>query len=98
MKYQTEVSGQPYKKIHNLSGLIADVEQTGFTVDDELKAMAYQISDWEASSRYNDEFKVSIAEIQKAIDLYEKLEEHILSWLDINLSCSSDLTLGDGLS
>ena len=56
LKYQTEISGLPYKKIHNLTGLIIDVENAGFAVSNELKAMAFQISDWEASSRYNDDF------------------------------------------
>ena len=85
LKYQTEISGYPYKKIHNLVGLIGDVERTGFTVSDELKAMAYQISDWEAASRYNDDFSADISDLEKAIRLYEELEERILAELDARL-------------
>ena len=82
LKYQTEISGQPYKKIHNLVGLITDVEATGFAVSNELKAMAYQISDWEASSRYNDDFSVIRSDLEKAIRLYEELESQILDALE----------------
>ena len=81
LKYQTEISGIPYKKIHNLIGLISDVEKTGFVVSNDLKAMAFQISDWEASSRYNDDFTVLREDMEKAINLYEELEEQILKRL-----------------
>ena len=81
LKYQTEISGIPYKKSHNLIGLISDVEKTGFVVSNDLKAMAFQISDWEASSRYNDDFTVLREDMEKAINLYEELEEQILKRL-----------------
>ena len=82
LKYQTEISGLPYKKIHNLTGLIIDVENAGFAVSNELKAMAFQISDWEASSRYNDDFTVVKGDLEKAIRLYEELEKRILEDLE----------------
>ncbi len=85
LKYQAEISGVPYKKIHHLSGLISDAEQTGLSVSDELKSMAYQISDWEASSRYNDDFSVLRKDMEKAIQLYEELEEGILKNLEEHL-------------
>ena len=81
LKYQTEISGIPYKKSHNLIGRISDVEKTGFVVSNDLKAMAFQISDWEASSRYNDDFTVLREDMEKAINLYEELEEQILKRL-----------------
>ena len=84
LKYQTEISGVPYKKIHNLIGLITDVENTGFAVSTDLKAMAFQISDWEASSRYNDDFTVLREDMEKAINLYEELETQILKHLSEN--------------
>lgn len=84
LKYQTEISGVPYKKIHNLVGLISDVEKTGFVVSTDLKTMAFQISDWEASSRYNDDFTVLRKDMEKAISLYEELEEEILKHLSDN--------------
>ena len=86
LKYQTEISGLPYKKIHNLVGLITDVEATGFTVSNELKSMAFQISDWEASSRYNDDFTVLKEDLLKAVHLYEELETQILVNLESNTS------------
>lgn len=52
-------------------------------VSDKLKSKAYTISDWEASSRYNDTFYVMKAEIEEAIDLYEELKEQILSRLEL---------------
>ena len=82
LKYQTEISGLPYKKIHNLTGLIIDVENAGFAVSNELKAMAFQISDWEASSRYNDDFTVVKGDLERAIRLYEELEKRILEDLE----------------
>ncbi len=81
LKYQTEISGLSYKKIHNLVGLIVYVESTGFIVSKDLKSMAYQISDWEASSRYNDNFTVNKADLEKALRLYEELEKQILDLL-----------------
>lgn len=85
LKYQTEISGVPYKKIHNLVGLIDDVEKTGFPVSLSLKAMAFQISDWEVSSRYNDDFSVLRTDMEKAILLYEELESQILTRLEKQL-------------
>lgn len=85
LKYQTEISGIPYKKIHNLVGLITDVEKTGFQVSTGLKEMAFQISDWEASSRYNDDFSVLKTDLEKAIQLYEELETQILKNLESQL-------------
>ena len=62
-----------------------DAERTGLIVPDELKAMAYQISDWEVSSRYNDDFSVVKADLEKAIRLYEELENQILKTLEEKL-------------
>ena len=47
--------------------------------------MAYQISDWEASSRYNDDFSVIRSDLEKAIRLYEELESQILDALEKQL-------------
>ena len=85
LKYQTEISGYPYRKIHHLAGLIGDVEKTGFVVSDELKSMAYLISDWESSSRYNDDFSVSVTDLNRALQLYEELESQILTSLKTHL-------------
>ena len=60
------------------------MEKTGFVVSSELKAMAYQISDWEASSRYNDDFTVLRQDMEKAIRLYDELEEQVLNKLEEN--------------
>ena len=90
LKYQTEISGLPYKKIHNLTGLIIDVENAGFAVSNELKAMAFQISDWEASSRYNDDFTVVKGDLEKAIRLYEELEKRILEDLERRIKKEPD--------
>ncbi len=82
LKYQMEMSGEPYKKIHNIAGLIADVEKTGFPISNDLKAMAYEITNWEAATRYNDDFSVVKKNLIKAMDLYRELEESILSKLE----------------
>lgn len=86
LKYQTEISGIPYKKIHNLTGLIEDVEKTGLSVSDKLKMMAFQISDWEASSRYNDDFSVQTKDLETAITLYTELVDQILKDIEEKLS------------
>ena len=90
LKYQIEMSGKPYRKIHNLTGLIIDAELTGIVISDELKAMAYLITDWEASSRYNDDFEVSLTDMEKAIRLYEELETQILHHLETALEKRND--------
>lgn len=84
LKYQTEMLGIEYKKVHNIAGLISPLEAAGFPVSDELKAKAFVISDWEASSRYNDDFSAVKADIEDAIQLYEELETEILSRLEKN--------------
>ena len=78
LKFQTEMMGLPYRKTHNLIGLISDLENNGFFVSDELKARAYIISGWEASSRYGDDFSAVKSDIEKAIELYEQLKDIIL--------------------
>ena len=90
LKYQTEIMGIPYRKIHNLVGLISDLEQNGYTVSDAMKSKAFVISDWEASSRYNDDFSVVKAEIENAIDLYEELKEDILRRLESEVESNED--------
>ncbi len=78
MKYQTEMLGAEYRKTHNLVGLIADLEKNGFAVSDKLKEKAFIISDWEASSRYKDDFCAMKKDIEEAIVLYEELRDKIL--------------------
>ncbi|MBR0090874.1 MAG: HEPN domain-containing protein [Lachnospiraceae bacterium] len=78
LKYQTEMMGLDYTRTHNLTGLIATLEKQGFTVADDLKGKAFEISDWEASSRYKDDFMVVKSEIEKAISMYEELKGRIL--------------------
>ena len=90
LKYQTEIMGIPYRKIHNLVGLISDLEQNGYTVSDGMKSKAFVISDWEASSRYNDDFSVLKAEIENAIRLYEELKEDILHRLESEVESNED--------
>ena len=84
LKYQTEMMGIPYRKIHNLVGLISDLEKNGYAVDSKLKAKAFVISDWEASSRYNDDFSVVREDIEDAISMYEDLKNDILDRLSAN--------------
>lgn len=85
MKYQTEMMGIEYKKTHNLVGLIADLEKNGFAVSDKLKEKSFIISDWEASSRYNDDFCAVKKDIEEAIALYEELKDKILLELEKNI-------------
>ncbi|MDE7008559.1 MAG: HEPN domain-containing protein [Lachnospiraceae bacterium] len=84
MKYQTEMMGIEYKKTHNLVGLIADLEKNGFVVSDKLKEKSFIISDWEASSRYKDDFCAVKKDIEEAIVLYEELKDKILLELEKN--------------
>ena len=84
MKYQTEMMGIEYKKTHNLVGLIADLEKNGFYVSDKLKEKSFIISDWEASSRYKDDFCAVKKDIEEAIALYEELKNKILLELEKN--------------
>ena len=90
LKYQTEIMGIPYRKTHNLIGLISDLENHGFDVNQELKAKASIISDWEASSRYNDDFSAVRTEIEDAIKLYEDLKEDILKRLEAEVKPEDD--------
>lgn len=82
LKYQIEMKGIEYKKIHNLAGLIDQAEQAGLKIPERLKERSFVISDWEASSRYNDDFSAVKADIKDAIEIYDELENSILSNLD----------------
>lgn len=82
LKYQTEMMGIPYRKTHNLIGLISDLENHGFMVSDNFKEKAYIISDWEASSRYNDDFNALRSDIEEAISIYDNLKNDILDRLE----------------
>lgn len=82
LKYQTEMLGIEYRRTHNLVGLIADLENNGFKVSDNLKNKAFIISDWEASSRYKDDFFAVKQDIEEAMNLYEELKTQILNNLE----------------
>lgn len=86
LKYQTEMMGIEYKKTHNLIGLINDLEKNGFKVSDTLKSKAFLISDWEASSRYKDDFSAVKQDIEDAIVIYEELKNQILVNLERNIT------------
>lgn len=90
LKYQTEMMGIEYKKTHNLIGLIVDLEKNGFMVADELKSKAFIISDWEASSRYKDDFTVVKSDIENAVSIYENLKTQILDRLEEATKESTD--------
>lgn len=92
LKYQLEMMGIEYRKVHNLAGLIPQLENAGFPVSDELKEKAYIISDWEASSRYNDDFSAVKSDIEDGIHLYEELESEILKRLEDSNDDSEDST------
>ena len=89
LKYKTEMLGIAYRKTHNLVGLISDLEQNGFVVDDTLKSKAAEISGWEAASRYNDDFKAVKSEIESAIEIYENLKEIILKEVAVESDSNS---------
>ena len=82
---ESQVDRSADRETVHLAGLIGDVEKTGFVVSDELKSMAYLISDWESSSRYNDDFSVSVTDLNRALQLYEELESQILTSLKTHL-------------
>ena len=82
LKYQSEIMGVEYIKTHNLVGLISNLENNGYFVEEALKEKAFIISDWEASSRYNDDFIAVKKDIEDAIQLFETLITDILSRLD----------------
>lgn len=82
LKYQTEMFGLEYRKVHNLAALIPPLENAGFAVSEDLKAMAFIISGWEVSSRYDDDFSATKKDIEHAIRLYEELESAILARLE----------------
>lgn len=83
LKYilQTEAGmaeGQRGYKTHDLVSLITMVEtKTEFVVPDDLKIIASDVSNWEASSRYGGSYSGTLNEIRYAIGLYKELKEKI---------------------
>lgn len=66
-------------RTHNISALILKAEKYGFTVDDELKDMSADITQWEAGTRYSGDIVTTREDISVAIEICKKLNTKIIA-------------------
>ena len=66
-------------KTHVIEDLIDQVEDNGVSVPDYVKEIAYDLSSWEATSRYSESSIAVSQDINDAITVYERFAEYVKS-------------------
>ena len=64
-------------RVHSIPSLISYVEEYGVVIPDEVKSIAYDVTEWEASSRYPGGAKTTRDEIQEAIGVFDELAQFV---------------------
>ena len=80
-------------KTHIIEDLIDQVEDNGITIPDYVKEIAYDLSSWEATSRYSESSIAVSQEINDAIMVYDRFAKFVKE-LDENVGeekeCNSE--------
>ena len=66
-------------KTHVIEDLIDQVENNGVSVPDYVKEIAYDLSSWEATSRYSESGIAVSQDINDAITVYDRFSEFVKS-------------------
>ena len=64
-------------KTHFIPDLVSQVEEYNFSVPDDVKDIAYDITEWEASTRYPGGGTSDRNEIAEAIHVFENLAKYV---------------------
>lgn len=64
-------------RTHTLSALISQVEDYNVLVPDEVKAIAYDVTGWEANTRYPGGATANRDEINNVIQIFERFSKYI---------------------
>ena len=69
-------------KTHTIPALISQVEEYNVNIPDDVKVIAFDLTEWEASTRYPGGAASNREEIADAIRAYEMLAKHIEENID----------------
>ena len=69
-------------KTHTIPALISQAEEYGVCVPDNVKAIAYDITAWEAKTRYPGGAKSNRDDINEAIQIYEEFSGYVKDNID----------------
>ena len=64
-------------RTHNIVSLCKQVEKYGISLPDDIKDIAFEISEWEAVSRYKGGVINNVSQIKSAIGVYDNLVEFV---------------------
>ena len=78
LKYCVELTGQPYVENHDIRAQLnlLDNAKANIPCKDKLRHLAPMLLEWEASSRYNDNFVALIEDIDEAREIADALIAH----------------------
>lgn len=77
LKYKIKISGMPYADTHNLEELINILESNKFAISSELKTVASDVSSWETSYQYDDDFYAVKSNVEYAVQSYKELRKQL---------------------
>ena len=77
-------------KTHMIPALISQVEEYDVTIPDDVKSIAYDITEWEANTRYPEGRTSDREEIKDAIRIYEDFSKYVEKEIE-NTSIKDDL-------
>lgn len=60
-------------KTHDIADIINQIEEKGYEISEDIKEIAYDLSEWETTSRYGTDIVASREEIINVIELYDVL-------------------------
>lgn len=75
LKYLVEMQGENYVENHDVRAQINKLKSIGAEIpcEEEIRGIASTLNDWEAQSRYNDNFTALIEDVDIATDIANKL-------------------------
>ncbi len=78
MKYLVEIHGGQYVENHDVRAQLNKMEQLGvdFPFAEQVRSLAVTLNEWEARSRYADDFVATKKELETAIVLAKSLLDH----------------------
>lgn len=81
LKCSIELKGVNYEFTHSITKLYSQYVSAGWDEIEILELMAGTITDWEASSRYNESFVATVKQLNTAKGLYDELLSRLLTFL-----------------
>lgn len=64
-------------KTHNIADLISQIEDAEYSIPEAIKEISHDLTEWEASTRYNADISSDLMEIKIAISKFELLKNAV---------------------